>query len=123
MARIRTVRPHLFQSTSLNQCSVLSTLTFVGLLTLADDEGRFVLSPGRILGRLYAWRDDVSEADVEKCLAELAAVGCISAYIVDGVTYGYLPGWKKYQRIAHPTRSPLPAPPREAATAGNGDVV
>lgn len=119
MARTRMIKPQLFESASLDQCSILSTLTFIGLFTVADDEGRFILSPRRILGRLYAGREDVSESDVEECLAELVAVGCVNEYVVDGVTYGYLPEWTKHQWIAHPTRSLLPAPPQKTIVTNN----
>lgn len=114
MARIRTVKPQLFESGSLNRCSILATLTFVGLFILADDEGRFIASPRRILGELYPERQEISEHDITRCLDELTREHCITTYVVNGVTYGWIPEWKRHQNVPHPRPSLLPTPPRQS---------
>ncbi len=111
MERPRTFTPQTFTSASLGRCCVEANLTFFGLLSIADDEGRFVATPRYVLGHLYARRPTFTEADVKGWLAELESVGTIHLYVVKGITYGCFPNWPSFQRIHHPTASLLPEPP------------
>lgn len=92
-------------------------LTFFGLISIADDDGRFVATPRYVLGSLYAHRPTYTEADVEQWLIELMLVDTIRLYIIHDVMYGFFPKWKTYQRINHPTPSRLPQPPANLCRA------
>ena len=118
MARIRSIKPSFWAA-----CGYLSRdarLLAVGLISMADDDGRFVATQQAILGyvfpldtdvtskRLAAWLDEVTtrRPGHDRALVEL--------YEVDGVPYAWFPKYRKHQRINRPQPSALPAPPPDA---------
>ncbi|WP_416976997.1 hypothetical protein [Streptomyces sp. T028] len=112
MARIRTVKPEMFESESLAECSVTAMLTFIGLLTQADDSGRHRDHPAIIAGRLWALRPEHTAADVAQDLEELAAAGLICRYTgCDGRTWLHVVTWEQHQKINKPTASRVPRCP------------
>ncbi|MFI1358147.1 hypothetical protein ACH4TV_31875 [Streptomyces sp. NPDC020898] len=112
MARIRTVKPEMFESESLAECSVTAMLTFIGLLTQADDSGRHRDHPAIIAGRLWALRPEHTAAHVAQDLEELAAAGLICRYAgCDGRTWLHVVTWEQHQKINKPTASRVPRCP------------
>jgi len=111
MARIRTIKPETHSSPSLAQVSIPARWVFIGLFTLADDDGRVRDLPKQILGNLFPLDNDITVEMVVAWLAELEDVGCIRRYSVDGSDFFYLPSWHEHQKISKPTTSRLPEPP------------
>lgn len=107
MARIRSLKPQVWQDEKIGQVSRDARLLFVGLITQADDDGRFLTLPSVICGNVFP-RDTDAARKLPKWFAELEAVGLIRLY---GGEYGCLPKWTSHQKISHPTPSILPAPP------------
>ncbi|MFD9715846.1 hypothetical protein [Streptomyces sp. NPDC059076] len=113
MARIRTIKPELWESEDIASVSVTATLTFIGLLTQADDEGRHRDHAAIIAGRLWALRQEHTPAHVARDLEELAGAGLICRYTgCDGRTYLHIVTWEKHQRIDRPSASRLPRCPQ-----------
>jgi len=110
MARIRTIKPDFFRSDDVAQLSYRARLTWVGLWTYVDDEGRGKDNARIIKGDLWPLEDDVTHKDVEKDLAELSKAGRIRRYEVAGERYLLILKWTDHQRIAKPTASKLPPP-------------
>ena len=112
MARIRYIKPEFFDSEQVAGVSLAARLLFAGLWTVADREGRFDLAPRRLKARLFPYDD----LNVEPLLSELIAAKLVTAYRVDGVLYGWMPGFVKHQR-PHPNeaKSTLPACPPDGA--------
>ncbi|MFJ4689254.1 hypothetical protein [Streptomyces sp. NPDC088789] len=109
MARIRTIKPEAFESEDLASVSVTAMLTFVGLLTQADDEGRHRDHPAIIAGRLWALRPEHTPARVARDLDELANAGLVCRYTgCDGRTYLHIVTWERHQKINRPSESRLP---------------
>ena len=112
--RIRTLKPEAWTDERVGRVSRDARLLWVGLITLADDEGRFRALPSLILGHAFPY-----DADAPRRLAgwldEIADAGLVRFYDVDGVTYGALPKWCEHQKINRPAPSVLPAPSRSAA--------
>jgi len=113
MARIRTIKPRFWGSGSTAQMSRDARLLAVGLISMADDEGRFLASPAAILGYVYPNDENVSTTQVKRWLAEVERTGFALTYLSDGCRYGVLPKYREHQRISHPQPSPIPAPPLE----------
>ena len=111
MARIRTIKPEFFTSLTLARVSRTARLTFVGLWTYCDDEGRGRAEPRLIKAAVWPLDDDYGVAEVEADLAELAAASLIQRYEVDGSHYLAIRNWAEHQKIGHPTPSKLPPPP------------
>ena len=80
------------------------------ILNGADDQGRFLLN-GRLLKSLLFPADDLPAADVLSMLESFAASGKVHAYAKDGVRYGQIVHWWKYQIGSEwmaPSRHPAP---------------
>ncbi|MGH4028742.1 hypothetical protein ACQB60_07380 [Actinomycetota bacterium Odt1-20B] len=113
MARIRTIKPEAFASESLAAVSVAAERTFFGLLTQADDHGRFRDQPAVIAGLLWSLRAEHGPVDVEDDLNQLAAQSLICRYEGDdGKRYLHIVTWSLHQRINRPSGVRHPACPR-----------
>lgn len=118
MARIRTIKPSLWAA--IGHMSRDARLLAVGLISMADDEGRFVATPQAILGYVFPLDTDVTPAKLTRWMSEVATPrpsddrAVIELYSVDGVPYGWFPKYRKHQKINRPQPSPLPAPPADS---------
>jgi hypothetical protein len=109
MARIRTIKPEFFTSLTVAGLSLTARLTFVGLWTHCDDEGRCVDDSRLVKAALWPLDDRVSK-DVEQDLVDLAEASLIRRYEVDGKRYLCIANWEEHQRINRPAPSKLPGP-------------
>lgn len=118
MARIRTIKPDFFVSESIGELSLHARLTFIGLWTYVDDDGRAKDNPRAIRGAL--WPNDeetVSSADVARFIDELEQKGMVCRYTVGGTNYLHVVNMRKHQAINKATKSKLPECPTYAALA------
>ncbi|MFB7170004.1 hypothetical protein ACFCYM_04110 [Streptomyces sp. NPDC056254] len=119
MARIRTIKPEAFESEDLAAVDVTAMVTFFGLLTQADDSGRFRDHPAVIAGRLWALRPQHTPAHVAGDLEQLAEAGLVCRYTgCDGKSWLHIVTWDRHQKINRASDSRLPrCPTHEAAKA------
>ena len=115
MARIRSVKPEFFRHEGLYEAEHTSglplRLSFIGLWTAADHEGRFKWRPRQLKLDCLPY-DDI---DFEQILNVLAEHGFIVKYEINGELYGHIPTWHQHQHINHrEMRSILPAPTEES---------
>lgn len=115
--RIRTVKPELWESQKLGGCSALARLSFIGLISLADDEGRGRGSARWLFGHLHAYASDFEEKAFRDALSQLQDAGLVAFYQQDGADYYALPGWDKHQYIEKAKPSELPPVPPDHAMA------
>lgn len=117
MGRMRTVKPEFFTSEAIARIrSYRTRLTFIGLWTYVDDEGR-----GRdnaLLIRAAVWPlEPVTAEEVEDdltLLTEQHRIVRYTAILEDGgepVRLLAVRRFKEHQRPNHPTKSKLPPPP------------
>ncbi|MFI0155779.1 hypothetical protein [Streptomyces lydicus] len=112
MARIRTIKPEAFASESLAAVSLTAERTFFGLLTQADDHGRFRDQAAVIAGLLWSLRPEHGPVDVEDDLTQLAGAHLICRYEGDdGKRYLHIVTWRQHQRINRPSGVRHPACP------------
>ena len=112
MARQREIRTFLPRYRPLARVSRSARLLFVGLFTVADDEGRARASPAGLAYLLFPVDADAPEL-VPAWLDELEREGLIERYKVDGIDYLHIVDWRKFQYVRHPTPSRLPPAPGE----------
>ncbi|MFE6225148.1 hypothetical protein [Streptomyces sp. NPDC057854] len=128
MARIRTIKPEAFSSESLAAVSLSAERTVFGLLTQADDQGRFRDQAAVIAGQLWSLRREHGPEAVEDDLIQLDHAGLICRYEgADGKRYLHIATFAKHQKINRPSgvRTP-PCPhhdlgiPREPSSQTQG---
>ena len=110
MGRIRTVKPELFLHDELFDAEAASglpiRLSFIGLLTVVDREGRFVWKPRQIKAQVLPY----DNCDFASVLDTLHQYGFISRYVVDGKEYGAIDSFLNHQQInVREAASKLPA--------------
>lgn len=110
MARIRTIKPEFFTSLTVASLPIEARLTFIGLWTHVDDEGRCVDDARLIKAAIWPLDDRIS-TDVELDLKRLSESSLILRYTVGERSYLTVRGWSEHQRINRPTKSKLPPPP------------
>ncbi|MFE7114186.1 hypothetical protein ACFU99_02020 [Streptomyces sp. NPDC057654] len=104
MARIRTIKPEAFASESLAQVSLSAERTFFGLLTQADDHGRYRDQAAVIAGLLWSLRPEHGPMGVEDDLTQLAGADLICRYEgADGKRYLHMVTWSRHQKINRPS--------------------
>lgn len=127
MARIRTIKPEFCTSEKLADVSRDARLLFILLWPFCDDGGVHPDRPRTIKMQCFPG-DEVSAEVVDGWLAELARVGVIYRYVVDGERLLHVVGWKEHQKIERPTKKwPGPAEatdrPRLEVVAGGSEKV
>jgi hypothetical protein len=111
MARKRMIDPSWLESQSLGKCSRTGRLLFIGLITLADDEGRLRGDPVFLRNTIFPYDEDLKTEDIIIELEALQESDCIRFYSVNSLNFILLPKWRGYQRIDRPTASKLPECP------------
>lgn len=112
MARIRTLKPSFWGSPEAAHMSREARLLTVGLISFADDQGRFLASFGALSGFVYPNDEDVTPRKLRGWLDEVVASGMVELYEDRGVKYGHFPSWRRHQVINKPSKSVLPTPPQ-----------
>jgi hypothetical protein len=115
MPRIRTIKPSFWADEAVAELSRDARLMLVGLISAADDDGRFLASIAAISGYIFP-HDDLPASKIKKWLDEIESVGIIKLYTVGRREYGYFPKYDKHQRISKPQPSTLPAPTMNGAS-------
>lgn len=115
MARIRTIKPEFFTSLTLSRVSRDARLTFIGLWTFCDDEGRGRDEPRLLKAALWPLDDQVTANKVSEHLTELADAKLVQRYAIDGERYFEVRNWKEHQKIDRPRESTMPPPPSRRA--------
>lgn len=115
MARIRTIKPSFWSSRTAAKVSRDARLLALGLISFADDDGRFLASHSAITGYVYPNDDDVTQPKLRRWLGELEDVGFATLYESEGIKYGSVNFG--HQRISHPTPSNYPPPPEGSRSA------
>lgn len=114
MARIRTIKPELWQNEALGSKSRDVRLLFIGLINHSDDEGRQRGSTPLLRSTLFPYDESLTNAEIDAWLDELESIDAIHRYSVTGQKYLHLPSFCKHQVINKPTKSALPPPPVRA---------
>jgi hypothetical protein len=107
--RIRTIKPELWRDQRLQRQDLGARLTFIGLISHADDDGR--LEGDRVMLRSLLHPSDakVTQRLFNRWIDQLDKAGLIRCYEVEDEPYVDLPKFKTHQRIDKPRESTIPA--------------
>jgi hypothetical protein len=111
VARIRTIKPEFWSDEKVARCSRDARLTFWGLVSEADDEGRMLYVPKKLAGVIYPHDDDVTPRRFDGWVRELEGQGIVVIYEAHGFWYLAFLNWQKHQKISHPKPRGYPPPP------------
>ena len=99
MARIRTIKPEFFRHEGLYEAEIKYKLplriSFAGLWTACDREGRFKWKPRALKLDVLPY----DELDFSRVLDALLTCGFIVKYEKDGEDFGCIPSWHTHQVI------------------------
>jgi len=99
MARIRTIKPEMFQDEKLAPADVTTRFVFLGLISMADDAGR-VLDNVRVIDAFIF--PETSDSSHEP-LMRLSRMGLVvRGKTASGQRVLQIANWKRHQRIEHP---------------------
>lgn len=112
MPRIRSIKNGFFIDEDVGELSAEARVVFLGMLTIADREGRLEDKPKTIKVQVCPhdpW-------NIEGLLEELKALAFIIRYEVDGKRYIQIRQFARHQH-PHPKEQPseIPAPPAAAS--------
>ena len=108
MARKRMIDPNIWQSEDFSKLSTLAKLVFIGLFSLADDEGRGRSNPVYLKSSLFPYEEGIRSADIDKTLSEISSNMSVIFYSCDGSSYYSLYKWNDWQKIDRPSESKIP---------------
>lgn len=109
VARIRSLKPSFWADPAVANLQRDVRLLLIGLISSADDEGRFLASASAISGYVFP-HDNLPTKTIRAWRDAIAASGVIVVYTSSACEYGYFPKWKKHQRISKPQPSIIPSP-------------
>lgn len=106
--RIRTIKPELLDDAVTAGLSDMAFRIFMAVIVLADDYGRLRAEPAWLMGQVY-WNRTVQVESFQDALRELDLL--INFYEVKGQKYAEIRNWSKHQKVSHPGKPRIPAPP------------
>ena len=95
----RMIKETIRTSRTVNNMTDFQFRLWMYLITYVDDFGRGSADPELLKGLVFPRRKRVTESDIRTALAELAGMGCVNLYDVDGEPYFYFPNWGEHQRM------------------------
>lgn len=108
MPRIRTIKPELPEDEKLGSVPVEARYLAIMLITMADDRGNLRGTAGYVRGHAFPY-DDLTIATVQGWLDDLAEIGFIGFYLVNGERFINITQWAKHQKVKNPaTVYPIP---------------
>jgi hypothetical protein len=139
VARIRTIKPELFEDEALGDCSRDARFLFVGLISHSDDHGRQRGNARLVKANVFPYDEDIGRPEVERWLGELIQAGVIRMYESAQEKFIQIVNWRRHQRVDKIKESEFPDPlthpdtsmdsggsssgatiPADGATEGNG---
>ena len=108
MARKRMIDPNIWQSEDFSKLSTLGKLVFIGLFSLADDEGRGRCNPVYLKSTLFPYEEGIRSTDIDKTLSEISSNMSVIFYSCDGSSYYSLLSWDTFQKIDRASASRIP---------------
>lgn len=121
MPRMRSIKPEFWADQDLTRLRRDLRLLYVALWNFADEEARMQGDPRLVKSWCFPLDDDLTAADIDGWLSELASAGKVVRYEVDDCLYLFLPKLADHQKLDPRLVSRLPAPPGQTETPINTD--
>lgn len=109
--RIRTIKPELLEDAKTAALDDTAFRLFIAMFLLADDYGNLRAESKYLEGQIY-WSTNPAN-DVRVSCESLESL--VRFYEIRGQRYAHIRGWSKHQRVQHPGKPRVPAPPEESS--------
>ena len=109
MARKRMLDPHIWESEDFGILSMPERVLFIGMISLADDEGRGNASPTFLNANIFRY-DTIEDQQVSSWLGNIQKTMSITIYAINNKRYYQFDHWSEWQTIQKPKPSKIPAP-------------
>lgn len=122
----RIIKDSIRTSKTVNAMTDFQFRLWAYLITYVDDYGRGSADPEILKGFVFPRRKGVTESQIHKGLTDLANIGTIQLYEIEGESYFCFLNWGEHQRI-QTKKSKFPAPNEEShgesrwVTVGHGE--
>jgi len=114
MARIRSIKPELWVSEDFRALDLAGRLTFIALISQADDHGRLKMT-AKHLADVYV--KGARTAAIQRQLDLMQAHNMILQYETENGSYIALCNWGSHQKVDKPSASRIPEPPKFAESS------
>ena len=104
----RIIKESIRTSKSVNKMTDFQFRLWTYLITYVDDFGRGSADPEVLKGFIFPKRS-VSDKTILKALKDLASIGSLILYEVDGDAFLCFPNWENHQTVRN-KKSKFPAP-------------
>jgi len=110
MARQRFIHPEIWKDPVFGRMTADEQVLFIGLFSIADDDGRTNADPAYLRSELFAYKE--CSIETVKALRDSVAekVPSVHIYHAKGIDLIALLKWKDYQKPKYPKASKLPPP-------------
>lgn len=105
----RMVDASIWANENFAELPPMARLLQIGIITLADDQGRLKANPAYLRSQVFPY-DDVLLSDIEEWLDLMSRNETIQVYTVNGKTYLQLLRWWDYQSLSFAWASAHPRP-------------
>ena len=95
----RMVYVKIWESGQFGKLSNEAKLLFIGMITLADDDGRLRADPAYLRAQIFPYNESMSVTETLRFRNEIEKNSLITVYSIDGFEYIEHPKWKEYQLI------------------------
>lgn len=110
MARKRQIDPGIWLDEAFMELSVPARLLFIGMISLADDEGRLKAGPQYLKAAIFP-SDSTTVKHVQGWREEITSTHIAQLYSVDAQTFIWLPKFTEHQYMTRRFPSHIPPPP------------
>lgn len=109
----RKVYSTVWSSGQFSNLSKDARLTYLGTITLGDDDGRLKGDPRFLKSQIWPYDEELKSSDIKKLIEEIVTNKLLVKYTIDEEEYLYHPKWEKYQHIREDRRQNSRIPPPE----------
>lgn len=117
----RIIKESICTSEKISSLTDFQFRLWIGLITQADDAGRFDARPAILKGHIFPLRERVTVKDIDASLRVLSDLRCVALYEIGGRPYGCLTNWTEHQRVRD-VKPRYPAPTWEKVTENSNSV-
>lgn len=117
----RIIKESIRTSKSVNALTDFQFRVWLYLITYVDDYGCGSADAEILKGFVFPRRKGITESQIQKAIDDLASMGIIHLYNVDGESYLCFPNWDKHQRIQAKKRK-FPEPPKDIKEESDGGI-